>query len=89
MHAPGLQKLFAMNNPLMVRQANRFAERLHREAPQSDPARIQRACRLLYGRAATATEERLALNFLKADPENGWQHYGQVLLASNELLYLD
>ena len=96
MHAPGryksttpLQKLFAMNNPLMVRQAKRFAERLHREAPQSDPARIQRACRLLYGRAATATEEQLALNFLKADPENGWQYYGQVLLASNELLYLD
>ena len=84
-----LQKLFAMNNPLMVRQAKRFAERLHREAPQSDHARIQRACRLLYGRAATATEEQLALDFLKADPESGWQHYGQVLLASNELLYLD
>ena len=46
MHAPGryqsttsLQKLFAMNNPLMVGEAERLAERLRREAPESDSSR--------------------------------------------------
>ncbi len=96
MHAPGryksttaLQKLFAMNNPMMVAQAQRLAERLHREAPESDPARIHRASHLLFGRAASLGEERLALDFLHADPDTGWQQYCQALLASNELLYLD
>jgi hypothetical protein len=96
MHAPGryesttaLQKLFAMNNPLMVAQAKRLAERLHKEEPDSDSARIQRASRLLYGRAASVEEEQLAVAFLNADPNTGWQQYCQVLLASNELLYLD
>ena len=50
---------------------------------------MQHANRLLYGRAATPQEETLALEFLAADPETGWQQYCQVLLASNELLYLD
>ena len=81
-----------MNNPLMVAQAKLLAERLHKEAPESDAARIERAYSLIYGRAITEQEQKLALEFLSAesaDPKAAWQQYCQVLLASNELLYLD
>ena len=99
MHAPeryqsttALQKLFAMNNPLMVAQAKLLAARLHKEAPESDAARIEHAYSLIYGRAITEQEQKLALEFLSAESEDrkaAWQQYCQVLLASNELLYLD
>ncbi|MFT6862838.1 MAG: hypothetical protein ACJAVK_001398, partial [Akkermansiaceae bacterium] len=59
LHSPGryksttpLQKLFAINNPLMVAQAGEFSARLHREAPSGNPARVQLAYQLLYGRKA-------------------------------------
>ena len=93
MHAPGryqsttpLQKLFALNHPLMLAQAERLAKRLHEEAPESDLARVRRAYEVLYGREASRVEEELALAFLV---EASWREYANVLLASNELLYLD
>jgi hypothetical protein len=96
LHSPGryksttpLQKLFAMNNPLMVAQAGKFADRLHREVPEDIPARIQHAYQLLYGREASDEERNLALSFLASGAGDAWQQYAQVLLASNELLYLD
>ena len=96
LHSPGryksttpLQKLFAINNPLMVAQAGKFSARLHREAPADNPARVQLAYQLLYGRKASDEEQTLALGFLNTGNEDVWQNYVQVLLASNELLYLD
>jgi len=96
LHSPGryesttpLQKLFAINNPLMVTQAGNFSARLYREMPADDPARIQRAYQLLYGRKASDEEETLSLGFLNTGGDDAWQNYAQVLLASNELLYLD
>jgi hypothetical protein len=52
---------------------------------------IQRAYLLLYGRPATADETRLGLNFLKVgkDPRAQCRQYAQVLLAANEMLFID
>lgn len=95
LHSPGryksttpLQKLFAVNNPLMVAQAEKFSARLHHDAP-TENTRIQRAYQLLYARKASDEERNLALNFLNTGDKDAWQNYAQVLLASNEFLYLD
>jgi Protein of unknown function (DUF1553)/Protein of unknown function (DUF1549)/Planctomycete cytochrome C len=86
-----LQKLFVLNSPFMVRQAEWFAERLAREAGDDDTARVDRAYRILYGRAPDDDEMQLALSFLDGadDRAAAWREYAQVLLASNEVLVID
>jgi hypothetical protein len=90
-----LQKLFVLNNPFIVSQASRLADRLKTEVPaeddQTDRHRIDRAYRLLYGRPPTERELRLGLAFLAAGDERSgrWQQYAHVLLAANEMLFID
>jgi hypothetical protein len=86
-----LQKLFVLNSPFMMQRADDFAERLRNEAPD-DASRIERAYELLFGRAPSEDESHLAKKFLDvpdAECELRWSQYAQVLLASNELLFLD
>jgi len=79
----------------MVEQAAALAERLTTEvgddAAAANTERITRAYKLLYGRPATDEEVRLGLNFLMADGDRQvrWKQYAHVLLAANELLYVD
>ncbi len=89
-----LQKLFVLNHPLMVAQSDALAARL--ESIEGDNAsRIERAYLDLYARPVTDDERRLGLAFLESAPASGsdgktpWQQYAQVLLAANELIYLD
>jgi hypothetical protein len=90
-----LQKMFVLNSPFMVQQAAALADRLQAEIPDNaSPAntdRIRAAYQLLYGRPATDEEVRLGLNFLLADGDRPirWKQYAHVLLAANELLYVD
>jgi hypothetical protein len=91
-----LQKLFVLNSRFMTTLARAFAERLTREVPASGPdaeqRQIDRAYRLLYGRSASGTEVRLGLEFLMHSSVPGptrWPQYAQVLLAANEMLYVD
>src|SRR5439155_19482206 len=55
-----LQKLFVLNSPFVLAQAERLAERLA-ASDSDDQARLDRADRLLYGRPPTAVEVRLGL----------------------------
>jgi hypothetical protein len=90
-----LQKLFVLNSPFMVDVAAALTERLWSEVPagtdQADRRRVERAYHLLYGRPPTTDELRLGLEYLHGcdDPKAGWQRYAQVLLAANEMLYVD
>src|SRR5262249_51325531 len=88
-----LQKLFVMNNPFMVRHAEDLTDRLTAASGNSHSANeqfIQRAYQILYGRPAVAAEIRLGLEFLEAgDVEARRKQYAQVLLAANEMLYID
>jgi cytochrome c553 len=123
-----LQKLFVLNSPLMVAQAQALAERLCREVPaeetDADRQRIECAWRLLYARPPRPEEVQLALAYLAqeasliqtqhkplATPNPGaeadgattkgscpgpeaadvsrWTRLAQVLLAANEMMYLD
>jgi hypothetical protein len=90
-----LQKLFVLNSPWMVSQAAGLAERLRAEIAgeddEADRRRIDRAYRLLYGRPAATREVRLGLAFLGTpdDRPARWREYAHVLLAANELLFID
>jgi hypothetical protein len=86
-----LQKMFVLNSPFMVAQAARLAERLAAEAGEEDRCRIDRAYRLLYARPATEAEVRLGLAFLRAGGDRAarWQQYAHVLLAANEMSFID
>jgi len=88
-----LQKLFVMNNPFMVRQAEALTDRLTAASGSSHSADfefIQRAYQILYGRPAEAAEVRLGLEFLQAGDANARRkQYAQVLLAANEMIYID
>ena len=88
------QQLFVLNSPFMVEQAKAFAARLNNERPDSDEARIQRAFMLAYGRPPVDVEIEIGLAYLNSgkDPESKlsqWESYAQVLLGSNEFMYLD
>jgi hypothetical protein len=91
------QQLFALNSPFVVEQARALAARVKREAA-SEPARIQRAFLLAYGRPAAAAEADAVHRFLAARdstadaPKNKltrWERFAQVLLGSNEFAYID
>jgi mono/diheme cytochrome c family protein/cytochrome c553 len=92
-----LQQLFVLNSEFMVRNAKALAARLS-AAAKDDAGRIREAFRVLYGRPVTERELKLGLAFLAAPeaPAGGsrpaltrWEQYAQVLLSTNEFLYVD
>jgi cytochrome c553 len=87
-----LQQLFVLNSEFLVRNAKSLAARL-KDVVGDDAGRIRHAFLLLYGRPATERELRLGLAFLNGGPPGGtlsrWEQYAQVLLATNEFLYVD
>ena len=61
-----LQRLFFMNSDFMQQQAERLADRV--AAEPTDAARIQKAYRLIFGRAATPAEVHAGQEFLASEP---------------------
>jgi hypothetical protein len=87
------QQLFALNSEFMIGQARAFALRVEKLGA-TDEERIVAAHRIAFGRAPESREVELALRFLKLpsapdDKLTRWQQYSQVLLASNEMMYVD
>ena len=78
------QFLFMMNSSFMQKRAKALAARLNEEA-QDSHSRIELAYRLLFDRAPTSDETRAASAFLEQAPI---EQYAQVLLSSNEFLFL-
>src|SRR5690606_9155937 len=58
------QSLILLNDPLVVQQAELLAQRVIEEAASAE-ARVERLYRLALGRAPTAEETELALEFLR------------------------
>jgi hypothetical protein len=86
-----MQKLFALNSPFMLERASRLAERVRKEAG-NDAGRVERAYQLLFGRKPDRVEMDLALQFVRKPDVSGmtrWEQYTQMLLASNEMIYVD
>ena len=61
-----LQRLFFMNSDFVQQQAELVVRKIESE-PTSE-ARIQKAYRLVFGRAATSEEVRLGLEYLRNEP---------------------
>lgn len=75
-----LQRLFFLNSPFILEQAEAFAARLL--GPPE--ARIEQAYRTLYGRLPEPAERQWGLDFTR---RVGWREYAQMLLASNEFTF--
>ncbi|MSU35137.1 MAG: DUF1549 domain-containing protein [Pedosphaera sp.] len=87
-----LQKLFVLNSPFMIRRAKALNNRLIHDAGVDTTRRVARAYQLLYSRKSEPEETALATAFL-AKPATGtmtrWEQYSHLLLASNEMFYVD
>jgi hypothetical protein len=91
------QQLFVLNSPFMLNQARAFAARLQKEAGDDATARIRLAFQLAFSREPTDAELQLGVDYVSASdaedqPQNAlsrWERYAQILLASNEFLYID
>jgi hypothetical protein len=87
------QQLFALNSPIMTTQAKAFAARAEKLG-KTDAEKVAAAYRLAFGRVPDTQEADLAERFLKLpankdDKLTRWQQFAQVLLASNELMFVD
>jgi hypothetical protein len=86
------QKLFLLNSPFVMAQAATFAQQFPCDAGGHNEARIVEAYERLFGRPPSLEELRLAVNYLRkpgADAASRWDAYTQMLLVSNEMLFLD
>jgi hypothetical protein len=95
------QALFAMNSPFMLEQARSLAARPQVAGKLSPADRVESLYQVVFGRRPDEAETELALRFLDAAQTNvprgdkpqtqldPWAQYAQVLLASNEFLFVD
>ena len=83
-----LQQLFTLNSPLLQQQSLALARRLAAESSDSRQ-RITRAYVLLFGRPPTPSQTELGFAFVGEGRETLWQEYLQVLMGSNEFLFID
>jgi hypothetical protein len=85
-----LQQLFVLNSPLLRQCALDLVRRLATEAPAGAEEQVRWAYLLLFGRPATESQVRQAIEFLGSTPTEAlWVEYAQALLASNEFLFID
>ena len=88
-----LQGLYALNGPLLEKQASALAARLAARFPENDGNRIALAYSLLYCRQPTPADRDLGLQYLGACENEQraavWQQYAHVLLVANEFLFVD
>jgi Protein of unknown function (DUF1549)/Protein of unknown function (DUF1553) len=87
-----MQKLYMLNSPFMLGRAEALAARVTANEKESNRSRVERTYQLLYAREPDREEMQVALEFLRKPESNAmtrWEQYAQMLLASNEMLYVD
>jgi hypothetical protein len=89
------QQLFVLNSPFVIETAKALAARVQKEAP-NDAERVQRAFALAYGRPASSEEAQIFMAFLSgtdtepmANRLTRWERLAQILIGSNEFMYVD
>ena len=97
------QALYVMNSPFVLEQAKAFAAQLLVQKTLTDADRVKTAYMRAYSRPATAEEAQKCQNFLAkyadslttAEPDaakrrlRAWDSLCQIILASNEFLYVN
>ncbi len=82
-----LQQLFVLNSPFIARHSTLTAARVPLGTQPGDA--VDRLHRLLFDRHADPLEIQTALQFLATAGPRGWAQYVQVLLGSNEFVFID
>jgi hypothetical protein len=87
------QALFLMNSPFAVREAKELMKRPEIAGATEPAERVHQLYCLVYQRDPTAEELATGLNFVGAGSESkrlsAWEQYAQVLLESNEFVFVD
>jgi len=92
------QALFMMNSDFMSERSDSFAEFLLKGKSIDESQRIQQAYRIALSRSPTAQEIQNAIQYITNFPAKaagreaylgGWQSFCQILMASNEFIYVD
>ncbi len=84
------QALLMLNNEYILTQARHLAERLLKDVPNDDTARIHRGYQLLFGRDPSVEELEISRQIVGRTGDSiGWTDLAHVLLCSNEFVYLD
>lgn len=78
------QALMLLNDPLIIHQASRFAERLRKEAGDDPGRQVQRAYEIALARPATARELALGKQFLR---QRSLADFCHAILNLNEFVY--
>ena len=81
-----LQALTLMNNSFMLRMADRFAERIVKEAGSDTTNQIAMTYRIAYGRSPSADESEQAVRFVQ---DHTLPALCRVVLNSNEFIHVD
>jgi mono/diheme cytochrome c family protein len=81
------QALILMNNAFVRMEAEKFAERLVKEAGKKPASQVNHAFELALGRKPTAKELNESLAFLKSD-DKAPVDFSQVMLNLNEFVYI-
>ena len=91
------QALFAMNSPFVLEQVQQLSARPE-IAGEADPAkRVEAIYRIVLARSPEPAEIELALKFIQTPAVEGqpasklsaWEQYAQVLLSTNEFVFVD
>jgi hypothetical protein len=88
------QALFLMNSPFVIQQAKSLTERAEIKSAQNPMEKVQALYRVVLQRSPERAELQLAQKFMEAQPQTGAklapvEKYAQVLLLSNELMFVD
>jgi len=91
------QALFLMNSPFVIEQARSLAQRDEVKRAATLAEKIEALYRLVFERAASRAEIQLAEQFLASQPSgkreatglSAVEKYAQILLLSNELMFVD
>ena len=91
-----LQQLFVLNSDLMATSAKALAARCCAAKP-NDADRIRQAIEITLGRPATENEIEIGLEFFRESPAPSsdnvgltrWEQYAQILLSTNEFMFVD
>ena len=88
------QALFMLNSPFVIEQARELVRRDEVKRVENRAAKIRALHLLVWQRPAERDEVRLAEQFVAAQPASGTQltpleKYAQILLLSNELVFVD
>jgi hypothetical protein len=86
-----MQKLIALNSPFVIARARALAAGVLFDSDK-DEDRVADLYERLFARRPDRAELKLALEYVRKPDAPGmtrWEQYAQMLLASNEMLYVD